>query len=584
MKLHTRRRWWRRLAGPGPVALSGLVLATALLPLSALPAHAAGKATSADLGPQGFPLWYEDARGQRLDLCVDNLNCLNASVNLTPFAGGEAAYWSAAAELPALLAGDGRASLDLAVSAGFDPTTGDPVTFGRIRLRLRNLTPDASYTITHPYGVETLVTDGNGDFRSPAPDVGCVPPEVPDPLPGEPPPPPPPGVTNCDFGTALGSGVFDGFLRWDAGAPTGFLGDGVTPHAVVGSPTGNNFFEVTGPGVSARTTDFTVEGRFAAPVSATPVSRAFGDQKVGTTSTTRTISVLNTSGRDVTLDAPGLVGADAGQFTVLPPGIEGCTEGAVLADGATCTLGVAFSPTTAGFKRATVTLPNTGDTDNLVASVALSGTGAQPMLTLRRTLAVGDVGVGQARTTPLTVTSSGNVDLVISGVQRTGSPEFSVDAAACTNAPVKARRFCTVNVTYRPTRPGADIATLIVTHDAVGSPSRVSLTGRGVDVTAPTISRLRVRPGRFDPDARPARVTFGVDGPGQAIVRVAAGGRVLRALGPVRFAKAGRRTVRWDGLAKNRRPVAPGRYTVTVSARDGAGNTSSRSTRLVVVR
>jgi flagellar hook assembly protein FlgD len=41
--------------------------------------------------------------------------------------------------------------------------------------------------------------------------------------------------------------------------------------------------------------------------------------------------------------------------------------------------------------------------------------------------------------------------------------------------------------------------------------------------------------------------------------------------------------MRWNGRQTNGRLVAPGRYTVTVVARDRAGNTSSRSAQVVVV-
>ena len=33
----------------------------------------------------------------------------------------------------------------------------------------------------------------------------------------------------------------NGFLHWDTGAPAGYLGDGVTPHAIIGGTAGNDF-------------------------------------------------------------------------------------------------------------------------------------------------------------------------------------------------------------------------------------------------------------------------------------------------------------------------------------------------------
>ncbi len=39
------------------------------------------------------------------------------------------------------------------------------------------------------------------------------------------------------------------YLRWDSGAPAGYLGDPNIPHTVTGSPIGQNFFRVEGPNI-----------------------------------------------------------------------------------------------------------------------------------------------------------------------------------------------------------------------------------------------------------------------------------------------------------------------------------------------
>ena len=47
-----------------------------------------------------------------------------------------------------------------------------------------------------------------------------------------------------------GSRVGPSFLQWDAtlpAAPAGFIGDGITPHTITGSPCGTNVFKVEGP-------------------------------------------------------------------------------------------------------------------------------------------------------------------------------------------------------------------------------------------------------------------------------------------------------------------------------------------------
>src|SRR5439155_1356387 len=63
------------------------------------------------------------------------------------------------------------------------------------------------------------------------------------------------------------SRVGPSFLQWDASLPAppaGFVGDGITPHAVTGSPCGTNFYRVEGPLLppgGVQTNLFTVVGK-----------------------------------------------------------------------------------------------------------------------------------------------------------------------------------------------------------------------------------------------------------------------------------------------------------------------------------
>lgn len=554
-------------------------MAVATLPLTSPPAQAV-VATSPVIGPQGFPQWYEDADGQRVELCLDSTSCSSAGA-----VGGEAVYWAAAAAPPAGLTGQG---IDMEVAAGFDPTSGNPLVSGRIRIRVRNLVPGEQYTFTHPYGqvVATAELDPNpvepddltGRVRY-IEDVGCVLPEPP--ADGTPAPPAPP----CDFTSPLAGPLFRGFLR-QPGAPAGHLGDGLlalTPRPVQNGPQGD-FFQVAGPGVpqgAPPTTDWLVEGRLAAPVSATISSNNFGTRKVGST-VTRRITVQNTSTQPVTLEPPVLTGPGAGDFAVEPAPTRGCGTGAALPVGATCGMSLTFRPSAAGFRTGTLNLPNSLDGGNLVRSLTVTGTGARPRAVIRGALSFGDVGVGQRKTLPMTISNPGDVDLVVTSVRRTGSREFSANATDCTSTPVRARRSCVVDVTYRPRALGPDSALLTVTHDAAGSPSSVALSARGVDTTAPAIRTLRVRP-RFHPPGS-ASIIVGLDGPGTVSVRVLRGHRVVRNLGTVRFASAGTHRTSWNGRDGGGRVVDPGGYLVRVTARDAAGNTSARSARIRVTR
>jgi hypothetical protein len=486
MDHNTSRPWWRRTRRRAPTVLAATALALATVPLAAGPAEAVvGRAAA--FGPQGFPQWYEDADGQRVELCLDDpgLRCSGVSANFNPAAGGEAMYWAAVAAPPAGLPGQG---LDMEVSAGFDPTSGRRLVTGRIRIRVRGLVPGEQYTITHPYGVDVATAELDPDPFDPGEEqdgrirfireVGCVAPE--EPVDGSPAPPAPP----CNFNSPLAGPLFDGFLRQQA-APRGYLGEGLlalTPRPVVNGPNGNAF-QVEGPNVpvgAPPTTNFLVEGRLAAPVAATVQDGTeFGTQKVGVP-VSRTVRVTNTGTQQATLDEPVLAGTNPGQFAVAPDATNGCAINASLAAGNTCRLRLTFRPSGSGFHRATLRLPNSGDADNLVRSLTVTGTGARPRASIRRTLAFGDVAVGRRKVLPLRLSNPGDVNLVVDSVRRSGSRDFTVNATGCTGRPVRARRSCVIDVAYRPRARGRDGAALVITHDAPGSPTTVALSARGV--------------------------------------------------------------------------------------------------------
>ena len=219
----------------------------------------------------GFPAWFEDTEGLRLEPCFAGPNCSTPAPDVgrrpaTPGnIGGRVVYWSAAAELQRNNGVD--ASLVLSTQGNFvpagEPTDGTQHAFNRVMITADNLKPGATYRVIHPYGTETF-TDVKGgsrgiDFTE---DVGCL-------------------QAPCDgFATTL-NGRVGPWLTWNTiGAPVGrppagYIGDASTPHKVVGSPvtdaSGNqqNYFEIRGPDVGgpgvdlARTPYFAVEGKIA---------------------------------------------------------------------------------------------------------------------------------------------------------------------------------------------------------------------------------------------------------------------------------------------------------------------------------
>jgi hypothetical protein len=181
----------------------------------------------------GFPLWYEDETGLRLQLCLDNSPlCLttvpdqeHAAVVADHEADSnfidEAFWWSGDAELTGTNGVTGR--LTLASEAAFIARVqnGDQISFGRVRIRIDNLVAGGTYRITHPYGADTFENVAGG-------------------------------VRGINFTEDIGIDSFpDGamrsriapFLKWDTygqtpaagGPPAGFIGDPSIEHKVTGS-------------------------------------------------------------------------------------------------------------------------------------------------------------------------------------------------------------------------------------------------------------------------------------------------------------------------------------------------------------
>lgn len=267
-----------------------LLTCAAVLGCASMPAHAAMTAVGPVDANHGFPTWYQAAAPDpatglnslqdiRLQPCFPGVGTPPAT---PPFCGvitppdptkpihfpdnflGEFFYWRALARVKT---SSMTAVLVLATQGTFAnadaiPLDGQQIAFSRIRIKISGLVPGAFYKITHPYGVGVstnvavqgskplyLQADASGTINATDND-GCGAVILPTcnfaavETPGIPvgpwlvwdtygkpfiAPPPPPGVVALDP---------------NSGPPPGFIGDAVTPHKVVGSPTGNNFFKV----------------------------------------------------------------------------------------------------------------------------------------------------------------------------------------------------------------------------------------------------------------------------------------------------------------------------------------------------
>lgn len=259
------------------------------------PAQAALQAVGPVSPANGFPVWYQDLAGLRLDLCLDqNAFCLTEEPNPgAPIAfpnnfGPEAFWWMAETGFVDAATGmEGLLVLALeatAVLEGLDAggnvivieeaAEGQQVAFARIRIRIDVPTP-GSYIVTHPFGTATYdvltvdVAGGGGAFEiNETQDLGNFL------LPGrtgdftialaDGPNPPLAGATVNADGRSIGPFLTraDGQFVLDpiSGNPA-YLSNPATPTPVIGSPFGTNLFSVAGPIGTATTNLFTLVGK-----------------------------------------------------------------------------------------------------------------------------------------------------------------------------------------------------------------------------------------------------------------------------------------------------------------------------------
>jgi hypothetical protein len=226
------------------------------------------------VGAYGFPVWYEDHTGLRLEQCLDAADAYCDPAFLTAEGldpaqplhigrgpadsnwPGESFYYAAnnSFDLPDGTQVDFVSALE-ATFANEEVAEGDQVTFGRMRIRFEDAQPGGTYTITHPYGVDTLTADADGEIRyvqdkTPAPD---------------------------NFGLALDSRIAPFLVDADGlhETPTGsYVGQPGVETTVTGSTYGTNYVEISGPGLTTpfRDTTFDLMGKVATNSGIVPVA------------------------------------------------------------------------------------------------------------------------------------------------------------------------------------------------------------------------------------------------------------------------------------------------------------------------
>jgi len=259
--------------------------------------------------------------------------------------------------------------------------------------------------------------------------------------------------------------------------------------AVGGTCTIGTRFEPSSGGV--RTTTLTVAstatnsphsvvltGRGLAPaITVAPLQLDFGRQKVGTSSTVKSVTVTSSGNENLVISAANLSGVNPGDFVMVG---DTCT-GATLVPGGACGVDFIFDPTVVGARSASLTI--TSNAPGVPTVVPILGTGTAPATSFSpSSIDFGGVLIllGSNEQT-VTLTNRGNAPLAITGwsISGTNASDFSISTKTC-GATLAAGAKCTVTVRFSPTFLGSRSATLTLGSDApAGNATTVPLFGRG---------------------------------------------------------------------------------------------------------
>jgi hypothetical protein len=241
-------------------------------------------------------------------------------------------------------------------------------------------------------------------------------------------------------------------------------------------------------------------------VQATPLSVNFpGITVVGQPSAIERITITNAGPGSVTLAATTTSSAE---FVIVAGAAGACATGQVLAQGASCTLDVGFSPSAPGARAGSVRVSSNGTPATLTVALAGDAAGvAAPEITADRTaLDFGQVPMtAQSPAEPVMLSNTGSTNLNVTEVT-VGAPFQLVPGGSCGVAPfvLAPGESCAIQVQFAPAAPGSHTAILSISSNA--GVLAVSLAGEALGVAAAPAPGSAVSPmntggggGSFDP-------------------------------------------------------------------------------------
>lgn len=256
----------------------------------------------------------------------------------------------------------------------------------------------------------------------------------------------------------------------------------------------------------------TLSGKGTQPAISAPASVTFADQSVTTTgNATLTITNPGTAPLHITSLA---ITSNAAEFSVTTVATVQ-NPVVVQPNNGTTTINLTFTPAQIGNRAGTLTIASDAPTSPTSVSLSGKGTAAQVGFSPNPLNFGSQLVATPSGQNSLTITNSGNVNLVITNLSFGGTNPGDFGFAATFNPPTSALPITvspnggttSIPIIFTPAAVGNRSATLLVTDNASGSPQSAQLSGVGTAPGAPTFS--------------PAPVTFNqVLGTTSAVVQV----------------------------------------------------------------
>ena len=254
---------------------------------------------------------------------------------------------------------------------------------------------------------------------------------------------------------------------------------------VAGTLTGTLTITDNSDGVAASTPAVSLSGT-GTSLRLSPTSLSFGAQLMGSGSL-KTVTLTNVGSTPLSISSlsvvsfapPAPMGTTAGDFTIVG---STCVAGGGVAGLGNCTINLAFKPTAAGIRSATLVIRDSDPSSP--QSVNLRGTGTAVRLSAK-SLNLGPQRVDTS-SAPKTVTLAnlGNTPLRIASLTLGGTDagDFAIQSSStcAVGKTVAGKGSCTIDLAFKPAVAGARSATLAISDSDPGSPQTVSLSGTGL--------------------------------------------------------------------------------------------------------